>query len=191
MIERQRPVFRRRKIVAAGLGAAAGGLIGVRQASARTVLQRGMNGGGMLRFVRDDQPVLAHFSLFASSVQFSEDLTAVVGRIQWTEAGSGLVLESTEVNSCTVMPDNPGGRDVHGRMTVNGEGDYPFVMQLIDNGPPGTGQDSLTLEVGSPAARKAEGDDPSDTEAIYTVKARLVAGDLQWLSFDTPVDDGA
>ncbi len=191
MIRQQLPVFRRRKIVAAGLAAAGGGMIGYRRASARTVLQRGMNGGGLLKFVRDGQPVLAHFSLFASSVQFSEDLTAVVGRIQWTEAGSGLVLESTEVNSCTVMPDNPGGRDVHGRMTVNGEGDYPFTMQLIDNGPPGTGKDSLSLEVGSPAARKAEGDDPSDTKAIYAVKAQLVAGDLQWLSFDTPVDDGA
>ena len=191
MITRQIPVFRRRKIVVAGLAAAGSGLIGVRRASARTVLQRGMNGGGLLKFERDGQPVLAHFSLFASSVQFSEDQTAVVGRIQWTEAGSGLVLESTQVNSCTVMPDNPGGRDVHGRMTVNGAGDYPFTMQLIDNGPPGTGQDSLTLEVDSPAARKAEGDDPAGAKAIYVVKAQLVAGDLQWLSFDTPVDDGA
>ena len=181
------PVFRRRNVVAAGIAALGSSLLGARKAAARTVLQRGITGGGMARFERVSQPVLVHFSIFASAVQFPDGEAAFVGRLQWTEPGSGLVLESIAINDCAFSANNAGGRDVRGRINLNGAGNYPFTMQLIDNGPPGSGQDTLRLEVNSAAAREAEGEDPAEADDVYTVEAQLVAGDLQWLAFDTPV----
>ncbi len=184
----RRPVsIPRRKVVAAGLGALALAVPGAKEASARVMLVRGMAGGGLAQLEGSDEPSLANFALFASAMQFPEGTTLVLGRVQWIAAGTDLRLDSTSVVQCVPTADRPDGAEIRGRMTYNGQGDYPFVLRAIDAGRPGSGLDRVELAVNTPEARQGA-EDPSDEEFTYEAKANLVAGDCQWLIVD--VDQG-
>ena len=174
----------RRKVVAAGLGALAGGLLGANRADARIALVRGVFGGGLAKIDGGEEPGLAHLSLFASAVQFPEGRLAFIGGVRWLEAGTGLMLESTEITECVGTDEHPGARRVSGRMTVNGAGDYPFVLTAVEIGPPGSGQDTIELEVNGPNTA-GEGEEAASDDFTYSVAARLVAGDFQVVSIDT------
>ena len=177
----------RRMVLAAGL-AAAFGLSRVPGADARFIMARGMTGGGLARFDAGDEPGLAHFSLFASSMQLPEGTTLFLGAIRWIEAATGLRLESTEITQCTPLPNRTDGAEIRGRMTVNGEGNYPFVIHAFDSGAPGAGRDAITLEVNGPRAREgAEAESAADF--TYEATAALVAGDMQWVIVDAALPD--
>ncbi|HEU5434089.1 MAG TPA: hypothetical protein VFU81_20635, partial [Thermomicrobiales bacterium] len=92
--------IRRRSLLAAGAGALALALPGVRDAAARAILQRGMSGGGLAQLDGSQEPRLANFGLFASAMQLPEGTTLVLGVIQWIEAGANVNLESIEVTQC-------------------------------------------------------------------------------------------
>ena len=173
----------RRAVLAAGLGALALALPPAPEASARALRLRGMSGGGLAQLEGSDEPRLANFGLFASANQFPDGKTLVLGTIQWIEAGTDLRLDSLEVVSCVPMTERPDGAEVRGRMMVNGAGDYPFVVQAIDAGRPGSGLDRIGIEVNTPRAREGAAP-PSDEAFSYEAVANLVAGDFQWVIAD-------
>jgi hypothetical protein len=157
------------------------------QQPVRVILQRGMSGGGLAQLENGDEPRLANFGLFASSMQLPEGTTLVLGAIQWIEAGTGFQLQSLEVTQCQPLEGRSDGAEVRGRMQVNGEGDYPFVARVIDGGSPGSALDRIEIEVNTPNAQEgavaAEGDDAFTYEAA----GNLVGGDVQWIIADIEV----
>lgn len=179
-----RTSFARRRVLAAGLGAAALALLRPRVALARTILQRGMSGGGLVQLDGGDAPRLANFGLFASAVQLPEGTTLVLGSVQWLEAGTGLELQSTEVVQCRPVQDRGDAAEIRGRMQVNGKGDYPFVARAIDGGRPGSALDRIELEVNTPAAREGSESTPSADDFVYQAAGNLVGGDIQWIIAD-------
>ena len=173
----------RRTVLAAGLAAALG-LSRAPGVDARFILSRGMTGGGLARFDAGEEPGLAHFSLFASSMQLPEGTTLFLGTIRWIEAATGLRLESTEIGQCSPLPDRADGAEIRGRMSVNGEGSYPFVIEAFDTGLPGSGQDAITIEVNGPKAREGDTSESQDSDFTYEARATLVAGDFAWVIAD-------
>lgn len=167
-----------------GVTAIAAALFAPRHVNARMVLQRGVTGGGLAKIDRAMEPGLANFSIFASVVQFPEGGTAFVGRVHWVEAGTGLTLESTEITECAGFGDHPGGRRVTGQMSVNGQGNYPFIVRTLDDGPPGSGRDTIELEVNGAQVGDEVPADVTLTTGTYAASARLVAGDFQLLTYD-------
>jgi hypothetical protein len=177
----------RRTALAAGLVAA----LGITQApgaDARYIMARGMTGGGLAKFDAGEEPGLAHFSLFASSMQLPEGTTLFLGTIRWIEAATGLRLESTEITQCRPLRDRADGAEIRGRMSANGEGSYPFVIHAFDTGGPGSGQDAIRLDVNGEDARDGE-EQASPSDFTYEVTAALVAGDVQWVIVDATLPD--
>ncbi len=177
----------RRRILAAGLGAAALIAPRPRAAFARTILQRGMSGGGLAQ-IEGGEPRLANFGLFASAVQLPDGDSLVLGRFQWFEAGTDFQLQSIEISQCVPLQNRSDGAEVRGRVKVNGEGDYPFVARSMDGGAPGSALDRIELEVNTDAAREGVSTEPSDDEFEYVVAGNLVAGDMQWIIADIELD---
>jgi hypothetical protein len=116
MDARPRFSLTRRRVLAAGLGAMALATIGSRDVSARVILQRGMSGGGLAQLEGSDEPRLANFGLFASSLQLPDGTPLVLGAIQWLEAGTDLQLQSIEVTQCIPSDDRATAAEVRGRM---------------------------------------------------------------------------
>src|SRR5918998_4771918 len=115
----------RRQVLAAGAGALAFVVPNAQGVRTRTILQRGMSGGGLAQLEGTEEPRLANFGLFASSLQLPEGTALVLGAIQWLEAGTDLQLQSIEVTQCIPSDDRASAAEVRGRLQVNGEGDYP------------------------------------------------------------------
>ena len=140
----------RRMAIGGALAMAAGLALPLRQS--RTVTQRGMVGGGLVRFEQGE----ASFSLFVSRLIFSEDATeVVVGSIIWVDKAAKMTLRSTAITDYIVpevQPEQGTSRQIVGTMSVNGEGDYPFQMEVVDVDLPGSGSDSIDLKVGDAAA---------------------------------------
>jgi hypothetical protein len=181
----QRPTsLPRRKVIAGGLAALAGGFAIAAPAEARAILARGMTGGGLAKLDGGTEPRLAHFSLFASAMQMPEGNTLFLGKIQWVEAASSLHLESTAITQCVALEERPDGAQIRGRMTMNGEGDYPFIIHAFDSALPGTGKDTLMLEVDGPLAREETEANSSSDDPVYATTATIVAGDFQWIIVD-------
>lgn len=174
----------RRGVLAAGLGTLLSTIPAAAQISGRLILQRGMSGGGLAQLDGGQAPRLANFGLFASAVQLPEGTTLVLGAIQWLEAGTDLQLQSIEVSRCVPLPNRSDGAEVRGRMRVNGEGDYPFVIRAYDGGRPGSALDRIEVEVNTEAAREGAANAASDDAFIYEATGVLVAGDLQWIIAD-------
>ncbi len=178
----------RRGVLAAGIGALALAVPRPPDVSARVILQRGMSGGGLAQLEGTEEPRLANFGIFASSVQLPEGTTLVLGAIQWSEAGTDLQMQSLEVTQCIPSSDRASAAEVRGRMQVNGAGDYPFVIWATDGGRPGSALDRIEIEVNTPAALDGAQTPPSDDTFVYEAAGNLVAGDVQWVIADITVD---
>src|SRR5918998_1409212 len=157
----------RRRVLAAGIGAMALATIGARDASARVILLRGMSGGGLAQLEGSEEPRLANFGLFASSMQLPEGTPLVLGAMQWLEAGTHLQLQSIEITQCIPSNDRASAAEVRGRLRVNGEGDYPFVVWATDGGRPGSALDRIEIQVNTVAAREGAQGEPSDDTFLY------------------------
>jgi hypothetical protein len=180
MVRQSRFSLPRRRVLAAGLGAMALAVPTARRAAARSIMQRGMSGGGLAQLDGSDEPRLANFGLFASAVQLPDGTSLVLGRVQWFEAGTDFQFQSTEVTECKPLENRSDGAEVRGRVQVNGAGDFPFVARAMDGGKPGSALDRIEIEVNTDAARKGA-EAPSDEDFQYVVAGNLVAGDLQWI----------
>jgi hypothetical protein len=168
-----------------GALAGAGGLV-LPLAPGRTVSQRGMVGGGLVRFEESE----AQFSVFAARLiipQKRKEKEAVVGSVLWVDASAELTMTSTEVTNYRPLetPTNQAqAREVFGTMRVNGEDTYPFYLLLIDAGPPGSGRDTVRLTVGD-GAQTAESAPPvTGLGFSYTAAGPIVTGDVQLIGFD-------
>ena len=73
-------------------------------------------------------------------------------------------------------------RVLRGIMQVDGSGEHPFVLRLVDAGPGAAGEDFAALLVGSRAVA-----DGTSSGYSYEGEGKLVAGDLQLLSEVAPV----
>jgi len=178
----------RRAMIGGGLAALAGTAILPRPTSARRILSRGISGGGMVRIESEGGPVLVYLSLFASALILSEENTAFIGRLQWVEAGSGLVIDAPEITQCIATGTLPGQREVRGFAKVNGGGRYPFVITVVDIGEPGSATDTIELDVNGPAARST-GAEATGPDFSYQATATVAGGDFAVLSFDLDTPD--
>lgn len=186
MNDQRSSLLPRRQMLAAGAGALALFAPKAQGVATRIILQRGMSGGGLAQLEGGEEPRLANFGLFASSLLLPDGTTLVLGGIQWIEAGTDFQLQSSLVTQCIPLADRADGADIRGRMQVNGEGDYPFVIRAFDAGRPGSALDRIEIEVNTPAAR--DGADPgSDETFTYEAAGNLVAGDFQWIINDIPM----
>ncbi len=174
----------RRQVLTAGAGALLFAVPKTQGVATRIILQRGMSGGGLVQLDDSEEPRLANFGLFASSLQLPDGATLVLGAIDWIEAGTDVQLQSTEVTQCIPIADRSDGAEVRGRMQVNGEGDFPFVIRAIDGGRPGSALDRIEMEVNTAAARDGATGDASDDTFVYEAAGNLVAGDFQWVISD-------
>ncbi len=177
----------RRSLLAAGLAAAVLAIPGAERTRAKTMFQRGMSGGGLAQLETGPEPRLANFGLFASALQLADGESLVLGRITWIEAGTDLRLEALDVIQCIPIPNRTDGAEIRGRMSVNGEGDYPFVARAFDGGRPGSGLDRVEIEVNTAAAREDADPAAGDEAFEYEAFATIVAGDMQWIVADIEV----
>ena len=177
----------RRQMLAAGAGALTLFVPKAQGVATRIILQRGMSGGGLAQLEGGEEPRLANFGLFASSLLLPDGTTLVLGGIQWIEAGTDFQLQSSLVTQCIPLADRADGADIRGRMQVNGEGDYPFVIRAIDAGRPGSALDRIEIEVNTPTAREGATGAASDDGFTYEAAGNLVAGDFQWIINDIPM----
>lgn len=186
-----RPVERRdgavddaggRRRLLAGLGALLGGAAMLQAGRGDAAPLRnlrfiggGVAGGGVAKLADGE----AHFALFATRLQPEGGPLSFLGRILWVDrapSGRTISLESAEIEEYAPIPGVPTGRFARGTMRVNGAGSYPFRLEVVDVGPPGSGQDTVSLAVGS---------DVSDFG--YTAIGTVATGDIELLTFDFTV----
>ena len=187
MDARPRFSLARRRVLGASIGALALAMIGSRDVSARVILLRGMSGGGLAQLEGSEEPRLANFGLFASSMQLPEGTSLVLGAMQWLEAGTDLQLQSIEITQCIPSNNRASAAEIRGRLQVNGEGDYPFVVWATDGGRPGSALDRIEIEVNTPTAREGAQGESSDDTFLYEAAGNLVAGDFQWVIADSEI----
>lgn len=134
-----------------------------------------IGGGGTI----DTADGTASFSVYALQVPYPTDEyePADTGGVHWIATnldGTVLTLTSVLVDDYGWDGDDIGGtRWVRGLMSVNGEGEVPFVMRLLDGGPPESGQDTVELVVGA----EIEGSDGAGFG--YRASGPLAHGDVQ------------
>jgi hypothetical protein len=120
--------------------------------------------------------------LFAT--QLADDAPQeAAGFVRWLDPNieGGLSLESVG----QIAYDWPEGeqqmRNVRGIMTVNGQGEQPFVLEVFDAGPDRVGEDAARLLVGDSTG------DGGSSGFSYEAAGTLVGGDLQLLSTVAPI----
>jgi len=179
----------RRMAIGGGLALAAGLALPLRQS--RTVTQRGMVGGGLVRLAQGE----ANFSLFVSRLIFSEDDTeVVVGSIIWVDTAAGLTLRSTAITQYLVPPVQPvqgTSRQIFGTMSVNDEGEYPFALEVVDTDLPGSAKDTVDLKVGDGTPAGENATPTSGLGFSYAVSGTVVIGDIQELDLGIDLATGA
>ena len=150
----------------------------------RVVVQRGMVGGGLVEFGES----AAHFSFFASRLSFEgENQEVVAGSVLWVDESTGLTMSSTSITGYIVpeiQPDQGVSRQILGVMSVNGEGEYPFELEVIDVDMPGSGLDSVVLTVGDGARAGGSATPASGLGFTYEAAGSVVSGDIQEVHLD-------
>lgn len=173
---------------AIGGGLAAAGFVVTRQTRGRVLTQRGIAAGGWLQVPAGE----AIFSLFASRLVVVEGEQEIVsGSVRWVELPSGLALASTGITAYENIPDERGeARRIEGTMSVNGEGSYPFTLEVVDVGPPGAGQDLISLVVGGEPEAQGAATPSAGFLFSYQAEGVVAAGDVQDVDIDFDLDAG-
>jgi hypothetical protein len=177
----------RRMAIGGALAGTAGLALPRRQS--RTVNQRGMVGGGLVRFEQGE----ASFSLFVSRLIFSgDDPEVVVGSVIWVDKAAKLTMRSTAITQYIVpevQPEQGALRHIIGRMALD-EGEYPFELEVVDADLPGSGKDSVVLNVGDGARASEDATPASDLGFSYLASGMVVRGDIQELDLEIDLDTG-
>lgn len=138
----------------------------------------GITGGGVVRTEGGD----VNLVLFAT--QLADDAPQeAAGFVRWLDpnAEGGLMLESVGPIAYTWPEGEEHLRNVTGIMSINGQDEQPFHLEVFDAGPGLTGQDTARLTVGNGAA---EG---SSSGFGYEAAGTVVGGDLQLLNSVAPI----
>jgi hypothetical protein len=180
----------RRMAIGGALIGAVGLALPDRQGSGRVVIQRGIVGGGRAEFGEGG----ANFSIFASRLNFEwETQEVIVGSVLWVDVSTGSVLHSTSVTDYIVPQDQPAqgvSRQIVGIMNVDGEGDYPFELDVIDAQVFASGQDSVSLKVGDAVRRSGDTTPAAGAGFSYIAAGPVAAGDIQELDIDINTETG-
>jgi len=177
----------RRMAIGGSLVGAAGLALPSRQS--RIITQRGMVGGGLVQFEQGE----ANFSLFVSRLIFSGDeAEVVVGSIIWADEAAGTLRSTaiTEYNVPEVQPEQGVLRQIIGTMSVDGEGDFPFQLEVTDTDLPGSGQDTVVLNVGDAARASGNATPVSDVGFSYMASGMVATGDIQELDVEIDQETG-
>ena len=184
-------VSRRAALGAATALVAAGSFRGAPAAVQRNSVGSGggLAGGGTVEVDGGQATFAVSGSRFALA---DRDEVLFFGRVRWSDPGwegEGLTLESTTIASyAPVEGAEEDSRELRGRMTRDGEGDYPFTL-LAEGIDRPDASPTVTLAVGAAAEATptAGTPDPGSDDFAYLVEAvPLVAGDLLLLEFDFP-----
>jgi hypothetical protein len=138
----------------------------------------GITGGGVVRTESGD----INLVLFATQLAADAPQEAA-GFVRWLDPHTegGLALESVG----PIAYDWPEGeehlRNVRGVMTVNGQGEQPFVLEVYDAGLGVAGEDTARIAVGDSAS------DGGSSGFGYEAAGVLVGGDLQLLQTVAPI----
>ena len=92
-------------------------------------------------------------------------------------------MVSTAVEEYGKMSNNESGRVIRGTMSVNGVGEFPFVVRAVDGGFSGDAGDSVEIHGGD----AVEG--TSGSELTYSASGALETGDFQLLNFTDPTTE--
>lgn len=137
----------------------------------------GVTGGGVVRTSTGDVNVI----LFAT--QLADDAPqAAAGFVRWLDPNTdgGLTLESTGPISYDWPEGEAHRRFVNGIMTINGQSEQPFLLEVFDAGPDKAGEDTARLVVGDAMNSGSSG-------FGYEAEGTIVGGDIQLLSDVAPV----
>jgi hypothetical protein len=179
----------RRVALGATLAAAAVAALPL-ESRAKVIFQRGMIGGGLATFQLSE----AQFSVFASRFIFQEERReVVVGNVLWVDAPSGFTFASTEIADYLVLDDpeiEGEARRILGTVSVNAGETYPFSLDVVDNGVPGSGADSVVLTVGDGAIMPNGAPAASGLGFSYGAAGPITVGDVQDVDFDIDSEQG-
>ena len=174
----------RRAAVAGVLAGVAALALPHRARAGRTIVQRGIVGGGFVQFGRSK----AQFSLFASRVIFAEEnREEIVGSVLWVDSPAGLTMSSTAVTGYRVRevpPEQGQARELFGTMRVNEDAAYPFSAVVIDAGPPGSGLDTVSLTVGDGARTVDSATPVAGLGFSYAAAGAISLGDVRVIELD-------
>lgn len=176
----------------AGLAVALASLALVRPQTglAAFIMQRGMVGGGLVKLEHGS----ANVSLLASQLTFPDQHQVVVGSILWVDTDKQVSLASIDVTSYEDLAGVEAGRRIKGTMRVNGKGAFPFILEVVDGGPPGSGKDTIALTVGDDLSSATGGTPTEGTTSAtadrfrYQGSGTFVSGDIQDVDLDIPID---
>jgi hypothetical protein len=173
-----------RRTAIASLGAGAAGVASLsllpKAAMAAMSSAAGVVAGGSLE--GPNGPI--QFSAFGSKLEFDDAPEPVFhGALAWHDA-AGLDGAPVTISLVSVKSYGPHDTDTSRLMTgtaaVNGEGEHPFSLRMVDGGEIGFGGDMAHLVVGSAAAEM------SGTPAVeadgtfeYDVGGEIVSGNVQ------------
>jgi hypothetical protein len=168
-------------LTAGAAGLAVGSILPSQSALAALSSGAGVVAGGSLE--GPNGPI--QFSAFGSRLTLDDVPDRIIhGAFSWYDA-AGAEGEPLALELVTLGNYGPGdletARTISGTVSVNGEGEHPFGLWLVDNGPIGSAADSVRLVVGSGVAELTGTPVPAGTEITfdYEVEADLTAGDVQ------------
>jgi hypothetical protein len=95
--------------------------------------------------------------------------------------GDPVIVESEFFNSISAFSTaEPNARQVQGWARANGNGPFPFLLQVEDVGEPGSGEDTVNFVFGD-AALPFLGGEAKNCDCggfSYSLRSNVVAGDL-------------
>jgi hypothetical protein len=169
----------------AGLGAVMACRVGLAAQDAtgppvEMVTTDGIAWGGTLISFGNEVPF--SLAVFAREQEGAEPLVQGTFRLNdQTDPANPVMLESEVFNTITAFStDAPNARQIQGWARVNGDGPFPFLLQVEDVGEPGAGEDTVNLVFGDAALPFLGGEARTcDCGGFsYSLRSNVVAGDL-------------
>ncbi len=174
-----------RRTAIAALGAGAAGIASLslmpRAATAAISSSAGIVAGGSLE--GPNGPI--QFSAFGSRIQLDDaDDPVFQGALAWHDAAGpgGAAVTITLRSVKRYGPhDTETSRLMTGTAAVNGEGEHPFSLRMVDGGEVGAGGDVVRLVVGSGAAELSGTPEAVEADGSfeYDVEGGVVSGNVQ------------
>ena len=127
----------------------------------------GLNGGGVVTTGDGSQ---AHVAVMGTRLTAEGREPVILGSFRWQ--APEMLIESRVVQNYGPLPDNPLGRFLTGRATVNGAGDRVFRLEVVTTGVPGQRGDRFRLSLDAEPAAPA-----------WRAEGALDAGNVQLFTF--------
>jgi hypothetical protein len=166
--------------------AAAAGLAVVAALPARSGLAAISSGAGIVAGGSLEGPGgTIQFSAFGSRLELEGEPDLIFhGALAWYDPtgadGQPLTLTLASAESYGPIGDDlPNTRRLTGTVSVNGEGEVPFALQLEDTGEVGVLPDTVHLVVGAAVSDLTGTPVPAADSFSYDVEGELVTGDVQ------------